>query len=224
MSRFAYLGVLRVRASSAPAWLEVLLRTRVYAPLAPAAARRSLPVVVVFCLWDLYAIASGHWTFDPERTTGVLLPGGLPLDEVLFFVVIPIAALLTLEAVRSVKRWEVGDEPPGAVRGRRTAGRLMTLHAARGARRRSSWSCSTWPWCARGCCARRVFWASYAIVVFFQLVTNGVLTGLAHRALRRRADHRLLHARPTARRRSSATAASRSRRWRTSCSGSRSSC
>jgi len=25
---------------------------------------------------------------------------------------------------------------------------------------------------------RRVFWTSYAIVVFFQLVTNGVLTGL----------------------------------------------
>ncbi len=25
---------------------------------------------------------------------------------------------------------------------------------------------------------RRVFWAAYAIVVFFQLVTNGVLTGL----------------------------------------------
>ena len=25
---------------------------------------------------------------------------------------------------------------------------------------------------------RRVFWASYAIVVFFQLITNGVLTGL----------------------------------------------
>ncbi len=25
---------------------------------------------------------------------------------------------------------------------------------------------------------RRVFWASYAIVVFFQLVTNGILTGL----------------------------------------------
>ena len=33
----------------------------------------------------------------------------------MFFVVIPIAALLTLEAVRSVKRWEVGDEPPGTV-------------------------------------------------------------------------------------------------------------
>ena len=42
-----------------------------------------------------------------------VFPGGLPLDEVLFFVVVPIASLLTLEAVRSVKRWEVGDEVPG---------------------------------------------------------------------------------------------------------------
>ena len=113
MSRFAYVGVL-VFVLIGSGWLEVALRTRVYSRW-----RRLLlalaPVVVVFCLWDLYAIASGHWTFDPERTTGVLFPGGLPLDEVLFFVVVPIASILTLEAVRSVKRWEVGDEPPGAV-------------------------------------------------------------------------------------------------------------
>lgn len=113
MSRFAYVGVL-VFVLLGSGWLEVALRTRVYSRW-----RRLLlalaPVVVVFCLWDLYAIASGHWTFDPERTTGVLFPGGLPLDEVLFFVVVPIASILTLEAVRSVKRWEVGDEQPGTV-------------------------------------------------------------------------------------------------------------
>ena len=112
MSRFAYLAVL-LFVLVGTAWLEVLLRTRVYARW-----RRLLlalaPVVVLFCAWDLYAIAAGHWTFDPDRTTGVLFPGGLPLDEVLFFVVVPIASLLTLEAVRSVKRWEVGDEPAGA--------------------------------------------------------------------------------------------------------------
>jgi lycopene cyclase domain-containing protein len=112
MTRFAYVGVL-VLVVLGTAWLELLLRTRVYARW-----RRLLltliPVVVLFSAWDLYAIAAGHWTFDPDRTTGVLLPGSLPLDEVLFFVVVPIAALLTLEAVRSVKRWEVGDEPPGA--------------------------------------------------------------------------------------------------------------
>jgi lycopene cyclase domain-containing protein len=112
VSRFAYVGVL-VIVLLGSGWLEVALRTRVYSRW-----RRLLlalaPVVVLFCLWDLYAIASGHWHFDLDRTTGVVLPGGLPLDEVLFFVVVPIASILTLEAVRAVKRWEVGDEAPGS--------------------------------------------------------------------------------------------------------------
>jgi hypothetical protein len=43
--------------------------------------------------------------------TGVLLPGRLPLDEVLFFLVTPTCAILAFEAVRAVKRWPVGDEP-----------------------------------------------------------------------------------------------------------------
>jgi lycopene cyclase domain-containing protein len=112
MSRFAYVGVLAFVVVGT-GWLEVAMRTRVYARWRRLLAAL-VPVVVLFCAWDLYAIAAGHWTFDPDRTTGVLLPGGLPLDEVLFFVVVPIAAVLTLEAVRSVKRWEVGDEPDGA--------------------------------------------------------------------------------------------------------------
>lgn len=111
MNHLAYLGVLAfVLVGSA--WLEVALRTRVLARW-----RRLLlalaPVAVVFALWDGYAVAAGHWTFDPDRTTGVRL-GALPLEEVLFFVVVPFAAVLTLEAVRAVKRWEVGDEPAGA--------------------------------------------------------------------------------------------------------------
>ena len=36
--------------------------------------------------------------------------GGVPLDEILFFMVIPLAAILTLEAVRSVRGWKAGDE------------------------------------------------------------------------------------------------------------------
>ncbi|BCB88001.1 hypothetical protein Psuf_053140 [Phytohabitans suffuscus] len=60
------------------------------------------PVVAVFVAWDLLAIAAGHWTFDPAQTTGVVFPGGLPLDELLFFVVVPICAVLGFEAVRKV--------------------------------------------------------------------------------------------------------------------------
>ena len=69
-----------------------------------------LPVVTVFVVWDLYAISAGHWTFDDEQTTGVLLPGSLPLDELLFFVVVPTCALLSVEAVRKVRGWPLGDE------------------------------------------------------------------------------------------------------------------
>jgi lycopene cyclase domain-containing protein len=97
--------------------LELVLRTRVYARW-----RRWLlalaPTLVVFLAWDLYAIAAGHWTYDLGLMTGVLLPGGLPLDEVLFFVVTPTCAILAFEAVRAVRRWPVGDEEPEPERAR----------------------------------------------------------------------------------------------------------
>ena len=69
-----------------------------------------LPVVAVFLVWDLYAIAAGHWDFDSSQLLGVVLPGGVPLEELLFFVVVPTCALLAFEAVRRVKGWPAGDE------------------------------------------------------------------------------------------------------------------
>lgn len=108
MLRLAYVGML-VFVVLATLPLEVLLGTRVY-----ARARRLLltllPVLVVFVAWDLYAIAQGHWDFDPDQTLGVVLPGGLPVEELLFFLVVPVASVLTLEAVRRVRGWPVGDE------------------------------------------------------------------------------------------------------------------
>ena len=89
--------------------LEIGLRTRVYARW-----RRWLlalaPTVGVFVVWDLYAIARGHWTYDLAQMTGILLPGDLPLDELLFFLVTPTCAILAFEAVRAVRGGEVGDE------------------------------------------------------------------------------------------------------------------
>jgi lycopene cyclase domain-containing protein len=73
-----------------------------------------LPVTLVFALWDLGAIAAGHWKFDKAQTTGIVLPGGLPLDEILFFVVIPICAILGFEATRAVLQRPAGDEAPGS--------------------------------------------------------------------------------------------------------------
>lgn len=53
----------------------------------------------LFVLWDAYAIANNHWIFNPELTTGIRGPLGIPLEEYLFFIIIPIAAILTMEGV-----------------------------------------------------------------------------------------------------------------------------
>jgi lycopene cyclase domain-containing protein len=67
-------------------------------------ARAVLPVAAVFLVWDAIAIAAGVWDFDPAFVTGVRAPLGIPLEEVLFFVVVPICGLLTYEAVQSLGR------------------------------------------------------------------------------------------------------------------------
>ncbi|MDQ1601222.1 MAG: hypothetical protein QOD68_2696 [Actinomycetota bacterium] len=103
MRHLAYLAVLAFcLLGTLP--LEVWLGVRVYRQ-----PRRLLltllPVVAVFYLWDVYAIAADHWTFDPAQTVGLVLPGGVPVEELLFFVVVPTCAVLAFEAVRRVKGW-----------------------------------------------------------------------------------------------------------------------
>ena len=69
-------------------------------------ARLLLTIVLAgspFLVWDLYATRAGHWRFDAAQT----LPwrvARLPLEEVAFFVVIPLASVLTYEAVLAVRR------------------------------------------------------------------------------------------------------------------------
>lgn len=91
--------------------MEVFLRTHVLARW-PRLVLVMAIVVWPFLLWDAYAIAQDHWWFDTSRILGIYLPASIPLDELLFFLVIPLASILTLEAVRSVKGWPVGDEAP----------------------------------------------------------------------------------------------------------------
>jgi lycopene cyclase domain-containing protein len=59
-----------------------------------------------FLVWDLYATRQQHWRFDRAQT----LPwrvAGLPLEEIAFFLVIPLASVITYEAVRVARRRRV---------------------------------------------------------------------------------------------------------------------
>lgn len=81
--------------------LELLLGARVW-----RRPRRLLvamaPLVLAYSIWDIAMIAAGSWSYSEEKLTGILLPFEMPLEELVFFVVVPICGLLTLEAVGNV--------------------------------------------------------------------------------------------------------------------------
>ncbi|MFI9007875.1 lycopene cyclase domain-containing protein [Actinosynnema sp. NPDC053489] len=100
MGRYEYLAVLAAcLLVTAP--LERF--GRVYRR-APDVVRAVLPVLLVLVAWDVVAISRGHWSFHHRGTTGLVLGGVLPVEEVLFFVAVPLCALLTYETVRRVLR------------------------------------------------------------------------------------------------------------------------
>ena len=105
MRHLTYVAVL-AGCLVAALWLEPLLRVGVLRQWRRLVATL-LPVVVVFVVWDVLAIAAGHWWYDQRQVTGITLPGALPLEELLFFIVVPVCAILGFEAVRKVTGWPV---------------------------------------------------------------------------------------------------------------------
>ncbi len=111
MARFAYAGMLAlVLATTLPLHRSFGLRV-LTAPR--RLARAVLPVAVVFLGWDVLAARAGIWSFDPAQVLGWEL-FGLPLEEWAFFFVVPLAGLLTYEAVGVVLGGRAAGGPAGA--------------------------------------------------------------------------------------------------------------
>lgn len=109
MQKYGYLAMLAFTFCGS-IWLEVILKVGVVRRF-----RRVIlsifPTAIFFIIWDAYAISRGHWYFDSKQILGIFGPFEIPFEEFLFFLIVPLAALLTIEAVRTVKKhWEVGDE------------------------------------------------------------------------------------------------------------------
>jgi lycopene cyclase domain-containing protein len=100
MDRYQYLALLLAcLAITAP--LELTLRARVYAQ-PRRLVRAVVPVAVLFLLWDAVAVHRGLWWFSDRFVTGWTLPFRVPVEELLFMVVIPVCSLLTYEGVGAV--------------------------------------------------------------------------------------------------------------------------
>lgn len=109
MVRFGYLAML-IFTVCGSFWLEIVFKVGVLRRV-----KRTLlsivPVAVFFLIWDGYAISRHHWYFDKQQILGIYGPFNIPLEEFLFFLIVPIAAIMTIEAVRAVKKnWLMGDE------------------------------------------------------------------------------------------------------------------
>lgn len=61
---------------------------------------------ILFLVWDVWFTGLGVWSFNPVHT-GSWKIINLPLEEVLFFVVIPYASLFTYEVVRVWLGWKL---------------------------------------------------------------------------------------------------------------------
>ena len=69
-------------------------------------ARAVLPVALIFLVWDALAIAGHVWSYNPRYVTGMNLPFRIPVEELVFFLVIPVCGILTYAGVQAVsRRW-----------------------------------------------------------------------------------------------------------------------
>ena len=96
VDRWQYLAVLGLCvAATLP--LEIVGRARVYRR--PKALLKTLaPVLIAFGGWDLLAVHHGQWRYSRRYTLGLWVLG-LPVEEWLFFLVVPVCAVLTYEVL-----------------------------------------------------------------------------------------------------------------------------
>lgn len=78
--------------------LEFLFGARVWRRPRRFARALCLPLVAFVC-WDAVAIGRDHWSFSPAYTTGWRAPLGIPVEELVFFLVVPACAVLTYATV-----------------------------------------------------------------------------------------------------------------------------
>jgi len=60
-------------------------------------------LVVIFGSWDVFATWRAHWYFNPKGIIGFKIIN-LPIEECLFFIVIPFCCIFTWETLKFIKR------------------------------------------------------------------------------------------------------------------------
>ena len=62
-------------------------------------------ILGVYLIGDFWAISKGSWFFDADQILGVMLLGKLPIEEFLFFIIVPLMTVLTYLALTKLTGW-----------------------------------------------------------------------------------------------------------------------
>lgn len=63
-------------------------------------------VLIVYTAWDSWAIYKRNWYFDAKQLLGIHFLFSIPIEEILFFIVVPFTTVATFLALKRLTGWE----------------------------------------------------------------------------------------------------------------------
>ncbi|MBC7464310.1 MAG: lycopene cyclase domain-containing protein [Actinobacteria bacterium] len=62
-------------------------------------------ILAIFLSWDYWAISSKHWYFDAKQILNFYVFPSVPIEEVLFFMVVPLVTILSYLSLLKLTGW-----------------------------------------------------------------------------------------------------------------------
>jgi lycopene cyclase domain-containing protein len=63
-------------------------------------------ILGLYLIWDYWAIIKRNWYFDSHQISNITIIPKVPLEEILFFIVVPLTTVLTYKALLKLTKWE----------------------------------------------------------------------------------------------------------------------
>lgn len=67
-------------------------------------------ILAIYLAWDTWAIMKRNWYFDRGQILNIYLLPKVPIEEVLFFIAVPITTIMTYKALMKLTGWKANGE------------------------------------------------------------------------------------------------------------------
>ncbi|MEI6649722.1 MAG: lycopene cyclase domain-containing protein [Actinomycetes bacterium] len=106
MRHFSYLGVIAFVAICAIG-INLGFRLRINARWRELFLTQCA-IVFIYLSWDTWAIARNNWFFDRHQIVNINVLPKVPIEEFLFFLIVPLTTILSYLALLKITGWKKG--------------------------------------------------------------------------------------------------------------------